>query len=155
MQTIWILVADRIRARLFTPSDDGETLVELEDFVNPGGRKPDRANGHGKPPRTQESVGSARHAIEPKTSAAEKAEQRFARELNEMLECGRVDHRFRHLIIAAPPRFLGTLRRTMDDNVQACVLAEVNKDLSAMSLHNIRTQLARQLANSIKMSHVG
>jgi protein required for attachment to host cells len=150
MQATWILVADRIRARLFTPTDDGEALIELEDFINPDGRKPQRANSRGRPPRAYESMGSASHAIEPHTSAVEKVEQRFARELNTMLEHGRVEHRYDHLIIAAPPHFLGALRHSMDKNVQACILAELDKDMCALPTHSIKAQLAPQLALCIR-----
>lgn len=152
MHSTWVLVADRVRARLFASTDDGASLMELEDFVNVNGRKPDRTNGH-KLPRTQESSGSARHAIEPKSTAAEKTERRFARELNEILESGRVGHRYQHLIIAAPPRFLGAIRQSMGNNVQACVLAELDKDLCTMPMHVIKSQLADQLALSAKMAN--
>ena len=45
-------------------------------------------------PRTQESVGGDRHAIEPHTSAKDKVALKFVRELAERLQHARVDHAY-------------------------------------------------------------
>lgn len=147
MQPTWILVADRARARLFTPNADGDALDELKDFVNPDGRKPYKAYNYDKPPRTIESVGSARHAIEPKTTPEEKVAARFAHELNDVLERGRVDHSYERLILAAPPRFLGVLQKALGKQVRSCVVAQVDKDLSTMPAQEIQQQLAPQIGH--------
>ena len=72
----WILVADDARARLFeSERTDGE-LLEVADFVHPDAHHADR--GHrDRLPRAQQSVGGARHGIEPRTSAEEKIAREF------------------------------------------------------------------------------
>ena len=127
MQPTWILVADRVRARLFSPNDAGDALDELQDFFNPEGRKPGEVYKR------------------PKTVAEEKVASRFARQLSDVLERGRVDHCYERLILAAPPRFLGVLHNALGKEVRAHVVAQVDKDLSAFPAADIREQLATQL----------
>lgn len=56
MPSTWILVVDRVHARLLAPTEDGGALIALENFVNPNGCKPDRANSHGRLSRMHESA---------------------------------------------------------------------------------------------------
>ena len=124
MQPTWILVADGARARLFSPGVDGTSFIELEDFVDPDGR----------------------NAIQPHTSPEVKITERFARELSDVLERGRIDHRYERLILAAPPRFLGTLQRALGKQTHACVVAHLDKDLTRLPASEILARLAPQLA---------
>lgn len=128
MTNTWILVADGARARLFSRTD--RKLDELEDFIDIEGRLPARAlDGSGKP-RTHERFGTERHAIEPQTQPRDKAAKRFARQLRDVLERGRVDHRYDDLILCAPPRFMGVLRGTIGKPLRDCVSAEIARDLT-------------------------
>lgn len=141
MQPTWILVADRARARLLCPSSNGDRLTELEGFVNPDGRKPPRIFNRDRP-RSIESVGNARHIIEPHTSAEQKTAERFARDLADMLELGRQKQRFERLILVAPPRFLGVLKDALNPRVRGCVTAHVDRDLTTLPIHELDTHLA-------------
>jgi protein required for attachment to host cells len=146
MQPTWILVADGARARLFAPSEEDDALLQLEHFDHAEGRQKDRAPPRDRAPRTIESVGGARHVIEAHTSEDDKSSERFARELGEVLERGRTDHRYERLILAAPPHFLGTLKQVLNKQVRACVVAQVDKDLTALPLEEIRERMATTLA---------
>lgn len=146
MQPTWILVADHARARLFSPNQDAGALTELKDFVNPEGMHPAQAYSHERSPRTFESVGAARHAIEPHTSAEEKVARRFAHELAEALEHGRVEQRFERLLLVAPPRFLGTLQEVLNKHVRACVSAHLDKDLTLLPREQILPHLTPLLS---------
>lgn len=123
----WILVADSAKARLFAMEKD-RSLIEIEDFLNPDGRG--REPAQDRPPRTHDRFGSARHAIEPRTTAEEKSDEIFARELEAALERGRAGHRYRDLILIAPPRFLGALKAALGEHVRTSVVAELPKDLT-------------------------
>ena len=54
---------------------------------------------------------------------------RFAGELNDVLERGRVEHRYERLILVAPPRFLGALHNALGKQVSSCVVAQLDKDI--------------------------
>jgi protein required for attachment to host cells len=139
--TTWILVADDARARLFElgKGDRAPALVEIDTFVNPGGR------GHpevrDRLPRVQESIGRARHAIAPHLSPHDKAVDRFVEALNATLEKGRVTHRYERLVLIALPKLLGKLRAKLDRNTSARIVAEVPHELTTLPSDQIRTYL--------------
>lgn len=144
MGKTWVLVADRVRARLFEHDGGNALLNEIEAFVNPEGRDPAGSRGDTRPPRTFESVGSARHAIEPQTTPETKYADRFARRLHDALEQGRVQHRYERLVLVAPPRFLGALHGALGKNVRSHVVSEVRRNLTAMTAAQIREHLGER-----------
>lgn len=141
MDKTWVLVADRVRARLFELDGDDGPLAEIESFVNPEGRAPSGSRGDNRPTRAIESVGGARHAIEPHTTPEAKIAERFARRLHEALEQGRVQHRYGKLVLVAPPRFLGTLHGVADKGVLNLVAAEVRRNLTGKTPEQLCVQL--------------
>lgn len=141
MKKIWILAADRVRARLFENQGVEGAVVEIASFVNPEGRLPTGSRGDSRPPRSFESVGAARHAIEPHTTPAEKVRERFARQLRDALEAGRVENRFDHLVLIAPPRFLGALRGVMGKNLSRHIIKEIEHGETELTPQQIAAHL--------------
>jgi len=137
----WVLVADLGRARLLELQRPDGRLLEIESFVNPQGRGPEREQRTDRPPRVQESANSARHAIEPHTSLREKSAERFARELSEMLERGRHDSRFDRLLVIAPPQFLGVLRVAFGKSLRDLVVDEIAHEMTTRSTQAIHDRL--------------
>ncbi|GAP66936.1 protein required for attachment to host cells [Mizugakiibacter sediminis] len=144
MGKTWVLVADRVRARLFELESGNAALNEVEAFVNPEGRDPAGSRGDMRPTRSIESVGGARHAIEPHTTPETKYAERFARRLHDALEQGRVQHRYDQLVLVAPPRFLGALHGALGKNVRSHVVAEVRRNLTAMTPEQIRVHIGER-----------
>jgi protein required for attachment to host cells len=138
MNKTWVLVADSKKARLFEYEHSREPWAETACFVNTDdGRSP----GFDRLPRVQESVGSARHAIEPRTGPKDKASARFASTLVAALRAGRDGRRFQSLVIAAAPRFLGTLHAELDKDLQGCVSREIRRNLTGLDSAGIRSYL--------------
>lgn len=148
-KSTWILVADRARARLFelAPHKDGAELIEIKDFVNSEGRGSERDQVTEGRPRAHESMGATRHAIEPHTSLRDKSANRFAQELGESLEQGRVSHRYERLVLVALPHFLGTLHAVLNRHVCECVVAEVPHELTTKGPAEIRSYLPERLCS--------
>jgi protein required for attachment to host cells len=146
MPTTWILAADRAKARLFAFDGNPASITELENFINPEGRG--RQPAQDRPPRAHDRMGASRHAIEPRTSARDKADETFARELDTVLERGRVDHRYRDLVLIAPPRFLGALHAALGTQVRACVVAELPKGLAGADAQDILAHLPASMRRS-------
>lgn len=142
MHNTWILVADAARARLFDWSQRDAELLEIADYANPEGRSPGQHPVHGRLPRTQESVGSAHHAIEPRTTLREKHAQQFALMLGKVLLRGRLEERYDRLVLMAPPRFMGILRSSLDEQTLDCVSDEVCRDLVTRSPAELRARLS-------------
>lgn len=138
----WILVADEARARVFEDDGTGAALVERHSLIHAEGRQHGRDVFADRKPRTQESAGSARHAIEPHTDPEDVEAGRFARELAHLLEQARHARQFERLLLVAPPHFLGVLRRTIGDGVAALVVGSMSKDLTHEPADVIRQRIA-------------
>ena len=110
MSITWILVADASRARLFESTRREEPLHQLYSVDNPAGRLRGRSFTTDHPPTVHESMGFARHSIEPHTALRTRQAERFAGRLVALLDRGRTRHRFQRLVLVAPPAFLGALK---------------------------------------------
>ncbi len=111
----------RNRGRIFEPD-----LVALEsrEQENP----PTREQGTDRPGRFPDPAGS-RSAVE-NTDWHQEAEDRFAAgiaaELNHKAVVGELDR----LILVAPPRMLGALRKALEPQAEKRIIAEIDKDLT-------------------------
>ena len=145
MADIWVLVADSSRARFFRATSPAGGLEELEDMTDPLVRMPERELGSDKPGRAFDRAGQGRHAMGKEVSFREEEIQAFARELAHHLREAREAGRYEGLVIAAPPAFLGELRKQIDPQTAAKVHAEVDKDLVKMEVAEIRERLPERL----------
>lgn len=141
----WILVADGARARLFETASPDDALTEVACFANPAGRSPGRGFTTGRAPTVNESVGAARHAIEPHTTLREKTTDRFARTISVELERGRNAHRYARLVLVAPPRFLGALHGAFPKPLRDSVVAEIKRNVTALHAADIRAHIPRRV----------
>jgi protein required for attachment to host cells len=141
MSKTWLLVADAAKARLFEMSKKGADLVEIACFTDPDGRSPGQHPKHGRLGRINESANSAHHAIEPHTSLRRKHASQFADLLCEAIRQGHIGNQYDHLVLMAPPRFLGVLRDRLDEQALKCVVGEVASDLLALSPSELRAYL--------------
>ena len=139
MKTTWIVAADASRARLLQVADR-ERLDEIENLVNPEGRLQDRELTTDANPRLHGPGGmSARE--EP--SAVEHAVELFAKRVGDYLEKARTDHRFDELVLVAPPKFLGALRKELGKEVGKLVADELPKDLSWFNERELERYFAK------------
>jgi protein required for attachment to host cells len=142
---IWILVADRARARLFSLSRNAPRMIEIADFVNPEARTPGHEREHAQPARVHDRFGENRHAIEAHTTPREKAALQFAAILAARLEHAHAEQRYRNLVLIAPPGFLGMLNAILDANLRAAVVLRLSKNLTRASAVAIRAELPAAL----------
>ncbi|WP_426756955.1 host attachment protein [Myxococcus sp. Y35] len=128
--TLWILVGNASRARLFaTDAKAVEDWRLVEEFHHDESRarqaelieqadNPNAGTRHGPP---VENEPNGRRELE---------HDRFARELSAFLDKGYDRHDFDKLVIAAPPEFLGRIRRLLSGRVRQRVLLDVDADYS-------------------------
>ena len=143
--TIWVLVADAARARLFQVEQPQQVLSAALGQELIGSNLRSREIASDRPGRTFDSGGEGRHAKEPPTDPARHAQAEFAREVVQLLDEKRESRSFERLIVVAPPQFLGDLRAAMPQQLQASVAAEVAKDLSKLPLHDLQDHLRQVL----------
>lgn len=124
----WLLIADAAHARVVALKPGGHVEpvpgLTMEEPVPPTRElQSDRA------PRTFDSVGYGRHAIERSTAPRRVWKREFARQVAEMIETAAATHAFDRIAIAAPPSMLGDLRAALPKSVADKIVAELPRDL--------------------------
>jgi protein required for attachment to host cells len=141
MKNTWIVSADSSRARIFEVQGKEHHLHEIADLVNPEGRASGRdlrSDAEGR------YFGPGRHAqghSAGEASAVGHANEIFSREVGQYLDKARTQHQFERLVLVAPPRFLGLLRRALSDEVRNLVVEEMDKNLSWLDTRDIERHL--------------
>jgi len=152
MATTWIIAADESRARVLQVLDREQRLAEIEDLVNPAGRMQERElqtdaeprfNGHGGvgKPGTATTGGPASDS--ERQGAVEHSARSFAKEVGRYLDKARIEHRFDQLVLVAPPKFLGALRKELHKEVEKLVTDELPKDLSWFNAREMERYFAK------------
>jgi protein required for attachment to host cells len=141
MLNTWVVVADSSRARFFILESRDEPLREIDDMIHAEGRLraqdelSDRqggiAGGHGQ----------GDHTFEAPTDVKHQDAVRFAHQIGEKLEHGRVNGDYEELILVAPPAFLGVLRQCLNGHILKLVGQSFDKNLVAMDEAAIREHI--------------
>jgi protein required for attachment to host cells len=143
MKTSWIVVAEKSRARILLQTSRIEPLMEVENIDHPHSRSKESELVTDAPGRAYDSAGQGRHAMEQKTSVRDAEAALFARQIADRLEQGARDQQFQSLYLAAPPEFLGLLRKAMSNtSVDKLVQNSVAKNLIAATDSEIRAALS-------------
>jgi protein required for attachment to host cells len=137
----WVLVCDASKALLLRNDGDEELLNLVPVKIETEDHPPTHELGTSPPGRSFASNGSRRSAVEG-TDLHDLAEEQFltglANELTRQIRTFNI-HR---LLLVAPPRALGFLRRHLDPAVQAIVSGEIAKDLAHLPTAEIERHLA-------------
>lgn len=140
----WVLICDGGKAILAENAGDAQALnlKVRETFENPD--PPTHEQGTDKPGRLFAGPGEARSATEP-TDFHQQAEDIFLRDIANRLDRNIGEGHIEQLIVVAPPRALGVLRREFSPAVHKAVRREVEKDYVHMPIHEVERHLSRQL----------
>ena len=138
---LWIVLADSSRARILTR---GATDTEF-DVVSAFEAAEAHAESHDlrseRPGRGRESANPAHHAIEPRLDPHEASSMEFlgtvAAYLNENARGDEVGG----LLLFAPPRALGHLRKMLSDPVAKKIRLESPKDLTRIPTADLAQHL--------------
>jgi protein required for attachment to host cells len=140
----WIVVADGARARFFERSRAADRLLPATnaDMIAVGSRGHARDLKSDKPGRGFSSSRSgARHALEPPHDYHKLEKHKFAVSVARVLDAACESGEFEQLILVAPRRSLGELRKLMSPHVQGCLRQEIAKDLTSESPARILERL--------------
>jgi protein required for attachment to host cells len=147
-KSIWIVVANRVTARIFAAATPLGAIDEVETLLHPEGRVPEQSLVSDKPGRTHDRAGPGRSAADPDTTQHEHEATLFAAQIAATLAKARNDNRYGTLVIAAPPAFLGVLRKALDAQTQNVVTLELDKDLAHLDARSLRSYLPERLVRS-------
>lgn len=146
MKLTWILVADNTRARIFTADTPSSPLEEIEDYSHSEGRLHDREITTDLPGKIK-SVGAGGHTFEQPTDPKKHEAENFAHSLVKHLEEAHNANKFEQLLIISEPSFLGMLRNQLPETIKKLVSFELDKNLAAHSIDDIRKHLPEYLPN--------
>ena len=139
-QGAWVVVCDGRKTIVLENVGDAEypdlrtrSALEVEDA-------PTAALGTDRPGRTHQSVGAGRSAME-QTDWHDQDEQEFLKALAARLDKAVQAKDVSQLVIVAPPRALGVLRKAFSQHVQAAVVAEIDKDFASHPVPDIEKHL--------------
>jgi protein required for attachment to host cells len=136
----WVIVADGAKALILENQGDSKfpNLRTKETFEHQDSKTSEM--GTDKPGRSIQSVGSARSSME-QTDWHQQEEERFLARLAERLDKAVLGGEVKTMILCAPPRAIGTLRKAMSSHVREAIKAEVEKDYVKMPLDQIEKHL--------------
>lgn len=135
-----VLVADG-KKFLFLRNEGDEVHPNL--IVERAEEQADRSTadqGTDRPGRTQSSVGPGRNSYE-QADFHQVEEDRFAAEAADMLKRRAMAHNYESLIVVAPPRTLGELRKHYHKEVENRLKGELDKDLTGHPIPDIESAL--------------
>ena len=141
-----VLVADASRAQFFTLDGESAKLVECATLINNVGRSSEQELGADRQGRSFDSQGSGRHAMEARTSAKDHAMQGFAQEVADELPRQLTNAGLRNLILIAAPRFLGVLRKSLNEEAKAALYCEIDGEYTTHTPQQIAEVISKKLA---------
>jgi protein required for attachment to host cells len=142
-----VMVGDGARAIFFRNTGSAASPSLAVEKVFEQDNPPTREQGTDRPTRGADfsggwttNVGSPRSNIE-QTDWHQLNEERFAKDIADKLYQLAHANRFESLVIVAPPKVLGTLRKALHKEVLARVAAEVPKELATAPISAIQREL--------------
>ena len=136
-----VLVGDGQKALFLRNKGHALNIRLVVEEVLQRDNPPTREQGTDRPGRSSASVGVARSAME-EPDWHHIAEERFAGELAEALYRHAHANLFDNLVIVAPPKVLGNLRKALHAEVIARVTGEIPKELTSHPVAEIERLVA-------------
>lgn len=141
----WLLVADGKQARAYH-YDGRQHLPRAEpDFALAHDDPPSRDIRTDKPGRMQPSAGTGTATFAPRTDAHDMAETQFLDQVVTRLAAAIAAGQCDQVILAAPPRALGHLRKVLPDAARKAVSHEIDKDLTKLPIEKLAQVVADHL----------
>ncbi|MCK6503186.1 host attachment protein [Myxococcota bacterium] len=141
----WIVLADSSRARIFrTDAALTEGPVVIDELVHPASRLRGRELESDRPSRSFAERGAHPSDLGESGAHAHQSEL-FAMELADHLDAARKDGRYEGIVLAAPPRFLGALRKAMSPATLDLVHQAIDKELTQLPEHAVLAALRQRI----------
>jgi protein required for attachment to host cells len=137
---MWVVVCDGAKALVLENAGSRKNPVLRTREVYEHDDPKTSEIGTDKPGRSFSSAGHGRSAME-QTDWHDQAEQRFLAKLAARLDKAVLGGETPSLIVVAPPRAIGVLRREFTSHVRQAIRAEVEKDYVKMPLDEITRHL--------------
>ena len=141
MKSVWILIADSSRARIFTAESSVANLVEIETMNHSEARLHEQDLESDLPGKANGTQGAGGHLYTDETSPKEQEDINFAKRVAQHL-CSELNlNKFENLFVIAAPSFLGSLRGECSNRLQKHIAFTLNKNVVTLSPKEIRSYL--------------
>jgi protein required for attachment to host cells len=143
MNTVWILVCDAAKSRLFEmhPGEPAWTLRQTT--IHEGSRsKSSELVSDASGSRSSEGASVRHNALAPASTPKEVAKSSFAHSLVKAMDHWVRSGELREWVLVAPPHFLGLVKSELTPALKKHLLTSVNKDFSHVG--------APELADSLR-----
>jgi protein required for attachment to host cells len=147
-KSIWVVVANRVTARIFVTDSPLGAIEEVETLLHPESRVQQQSLVSDRSGRTERSATAGRQASDPDTAHHEHETTLFAAQVAGTLSKARNDGRYGTLVLAAPPAFLGALRKALDAQTRSLVTLELDKDLALLDARTLRMHFPERLVRA-------
>ena len=142
MKKFWLVAADSSRARFFEAR--GSDFEELEELENEEARKYNRELNTDGPGRMDDD-GTGKSATAESDRKSQIIDE-FAGQVAEKLRKARAQGEYDQFSIVAAPKFLGRLRKKLDNATRQTMLEDVGKNVTDHSPEEISSHLSKKLA---------
>ncbi len=142
MNTVWILVCDAARGRLFEIRGDNPCWEVIETFSHPESRSKAAELATDHMGQNSSEGGSVHHnALAPASSPKEVEKGHFVHTLATMLDQAMRSKRFHRWVLVAPAHFLGMLKEELTVELRKHLMASVDKDLNHFDARDLAERL--------------
>jgi protein required for attachment to host cells len=138
-----VLVGDGQKALFLRNKGNAQQVNLMVERVLEQDNPATREQGTDRPGRSSASVGVAQSAVE-EADWHYIAKERFAGDIAQALYRHAHDHQFEELIIVAPPKILGNLRKAFHEEVTDRIVGEIPKELTSHPVPQIEKLIADQ-----------
>lgn len=140
----WVLLADGEKA-LFLRNDLDEINPDLNVVREEAQTNPSDAEQGVEPPGRMPDGGVQQRSALQEADWHQLAKDRFADDMADLLYKYAQRNAFSHLVVCAPAKVLGELRKHYHKEVRARLVAEVDKDFTNHPLDKVETLLKEEL----------
>jgi protein required for attachment to host cells len=137
-----VLIGDGAKAIFYRNRGDALHPNLIVEDVLADDNPPAREQGTDQPGRASSTGASQKSATMGETDWHQLAEDRFARDIAEALYRKAHAGRYDKLVVVAPPKVLGELRKSFHKEVAERLIAEVDKTLTGHDVGEIERLLA-------------
>ncbi len=141
MKPIWLVIANRTQARIFSASSSVlDEFNEIDDLTHLESRLHDRQLTCDLPGKIKSGAAGG-HAFEQPTDPKKHEVDSFAHFVADYLESAHNVHAFSRLAVIAEPVFLGLLRHCYSEPLKRLICFELDRNLTHCNAQEIRDHL--------------
>ncbi len=148
MNTVWVLVCDSAKARLFEVRDRDPVwhLVEVALHAESREKASELVSDHSGR-RSSEGASVHHNALAPSNSPKEVEKEHFLRSLVTTLDQAMRSRRFYRWVLVAPPHVAGVVKKSLTPQLEKHMMRTVDKDLNHLGV----SELAEKLRDDIRI----